>query len=60
MATGSPENVRKQLDDDIEKVTSCAQQSRDKLQQLERDSEGFWVNLAATQQAISAAYDKLS
>ena len=47
------------LDDDIEKVTSCAQQSRDKLQQLERDNEGFLENLAATQQAISAAYDKL-
>ena len=59
MATGSPENVRKQLDDDIEKVTSCAQQSRDNLQQLDRDSEGFLENLAATPQAISAAYDKL-
>ena len=55
----SAEEFRKQLNDDIEKVTSCAQQSRDKLQQLERDREGFLENLAATQQAISAAYDKL-
>ena len=29
----SAEEFHKQLDDDIEKVTSCAQQSRDKLQQ---------------------------
>ena len=55
----SAEEFRKQLDDDIEKVTSCAQQSRDRLQQLERDSEGFFENLAATQQAISALYEKL-
>ena len=40
-------------------MTSCAQQSRDKLQQLERDREGFLENLAATQQAISAACDEL-